>query len=411
MVLTELPFLKNNAVVSYLKLRGAIAQVGKDATPHAIDPELEVTEDIGGGYRYGYTGPNHRLKPEMTTSYETGFEGRFFNDRVNTSFTYYWTKCKDQYITGFRLSYATGFVLNNMNVGTFTTQGWDFHIDGDILRTDSGIRWNLGMNLSHATSNVTKLPENVTEYYNAYTWLSGDLRNGISVGHPVTTMTGKAYQRNKKGQILINPTSGIPLIDSDWSILGDRQPDLQFGFTTNISYKGFRLSALVSGRTGATVVNATKRTMMSKGSSWESVKLRESDPVVFDGVLKDGKQDSDNPTVNTISVTMGNYGGSSIYTGGDEEWLEKNIYYFRLSELRLSYNVPKKWLASTTKGFVSTANIWVAGNDLCTFTNYSGIDPVGNSNSAALGGSGGRGIDYWGIPSPRGYSFGISLTF
>lgn len=409
-IMTELPLLKNNDWISYLKVRGAFAQVGKDASPLAIYPSLETTDNIGGGYKYGYYGPNEKLKPEMTTSYEVGFEGRFLNDRINADFTYFWTKCNDQYITGFRLSYATGFVLNNMNVGTFKTWGWESHIDGDVLRTASGLRWNLGLNISSSGSRVTSLPKNVSEYYNAYTWLSGNLRNGISVGHPVTTMTGKAYSRNKNGDILINPSTGLPIIDADWSILGDRQPKLQFGIVTSLSYKGFRFSALFGGRLGATVVNATKREMMGSGTSMESVKLRETGAYVFKGVLKNGQENSDHPTVNTIAVTFSNY-GSGIYTGGDEDWLEKNVNYLRLQECRLSYTIPKKWLASNTKKFVSTASLWIAGTDLFTLTNYSGIDAVGNSNSAALGGSGGIGIDYWGIPTPRGFSFGVNLTF
>ncbi len=409
-VATELPFMKNQTAVSYLKLRGAGAQVGKDATPHSIYPSLEATESLGGGFRYGYTGPNPALKPEMTTSYEVGAEARFLNDRINADFTYFWTKCEEQYITGFRLSYATGFVLNNMNVGTFTTNGWDLHVDGDILRTQGGLRWNLGVNLSSSTSEVTELPENVTEYYNAYTWLSGNLRNGISVGNPVTTMTGRGWKRNKNGDVLINPSTGEPVVSSEWSVMGDRQPKLEFGITTNLTWKGFRLSAMATGRCGATVVNATKRDLMGTGSSWESVKLREQGSVVFKGVLENGNEDSANPTPNNIAVDFGNY-SSTGYSGGDEDWLEKDVNYLRLAELRLSYNVPSSWLQKVTKNFVSSANIWVKANDLFTVTNYSGIDPVGNSNSAALGGSGGMGIDFWGIPNPRTYSFGIGLTF
>ena len=409
-IFSELPFLKNSNAISYLKLRGAVAQVGKDASPLSVYPSLEATEDNGGGFRYGWTGPNPKLKPEMTTSYEVGFEGRLFNDRVNADFTYFWTKCKDQYITGFRLSYATGFVLNNMNVGTFTTNGWEAHIDGDIIRSQSGFRWNVGLNLSASDSNVTELPENVSEYYNAYTWLSGNIRNGIRKGYPVTTITGLAYQRNDRGDILINPSSGIPLVDSEWSVLGDRQPKLQLGITTSLSYKGFRFSALFSGRLGATVVNGTKRTMMSNGNSLESVELRKSGPVVFNGVLKNGLENTSNPTVNTIAVTYSTY-GSSIYAGADEDWIEKDVNYLRMQECRLSYTVPQSWLEKVTHKFVSNASIWVAGSDLFTLTNYSGIDAVGNSNSASLGGSGGIGFDVWGIPNPRGYSFGISLTF
>ena len=409
-VATELPFLKSQTAVSYLKIRGAAAQVGKDADANAIYPALEATENLGGGFRYGYYGPNEALKPEMTTSYEIGAEARFLNDRINADFSYFWTKCENQYVTAFRLSYATGFVLNNMNVGTFTTNGWDLHVDGDILRLANGFRWNLGVNLSASTSLVTELPDAVSEYYIAYTWLSGNLRNGISVGNPVTTMTGRAYLRNDNGDILIDPSTGLPLTDSNWSILGDRQPKLEYGVTTNLSWKGFRLSALLSGRFGATVVNATKRDLMDSGSSWESVNLRDGGPVVFKGVLKNGKENSENPTVNNIVVDYSTY-ASSIYKGGDEDWLEKDVNYLRVSEIRLAYNVPSNWIQRVTKKFISSANVWVKGGDLFTITNYSGIDPVGNSNSAALGGAGGMGIDYWGVPSPRRYSFGIGLTF
>jgi hypothetical protein len=167
---------------------------------------------------------------------------------------------------------------------------------------------------------------------------------------------------------------------------------------------------LLSGKIGATIVNATKRDMMGTGSSWESVKLRESSPVVFKGVLKNGLENSANPTINNIAVTYANY-GASIYSGGDEQWLEKNVNYVRLAELRLSYNVNRKWLERLTGNKSMTSSVYVSGNDLVTFTNYSGIDAVGNSNSAALGGSGGIGIDYWGVPFPRTISFGISLTF
>ncbi|MDZ7634541.1 MAG: hypothetical protein U5L72_08935, partial [Bacteroidales bacterium] len=54
------------------------------------------------------------MRPEITTSREIGFEGRFLDDRVTTDFTYFWTHCDDQIVKSFRLSYGTGFVLNNM---------------------------------------------------------------------------------------------------------------------------------------------------------------------------------------------------------------------------------------------------------------------------------------------------------
>ncbi len=410
-VLTELKPFKQAKWLNYLKVRGAIAQVGKDAPALSIYPSLETTGLTGGGYKYGYTGPNLTLRPEMNTSYEVGFESRLANDRVNLDFTYFWTECTDQIVTGFRMSYATGFVLNNMNVGSFKTWGWEAHVDGDIIRSQSGFRWNLGLNFSHTGSKLTKLPENLTEYYNAYTWNSGNIRNGVMMGHPITTLTGRAYQRNDKGDILISPTNGQPLIDAEWSVIGDRNPDLNYGISTSFSYKNFRLSALASGKIGTTIVNGTMRTLFSNGLSWESVRWRESGFHIFEGVLKDGNENTDHPTRNTIALDPASLGSSSSFGGYDEDWLQKDVNYLRLSEVRLTYSLPSDWLKRATKGFISRASIFVAANDLCTWTNYRGVDPVGNTMSAAAGGTGGEGYDVWGIPTPRTYSFGINLTF
>lgn len=406
-ILSDLQFIKDIPAINYIKLRGSIAQVGKDAGPLEIDPQLEYSDLSGGGFKYGFTGPNPKLRPEMTTAHEVGTDFRLFNNRVNASFTYFQTKNADQIVKGFRLSYATGFVLNNMNVGTFKTWGWEGHIDGDIVKNPNGLTWNLGFNASKGKSKVLYLPENVTEYYNAYTWNSGNVRNGIMVGYPITTLTGLAYERNDKGQVLVAPGTGLPITKAQWSVIGDREPKLRFGVTTAFTYKDFRLSGLFAGRLGATVINGTKRTMMSNGLSWESVDLRETGPYIFNGVLRDGNENTDNPTVNTIALDYRTY-GATIYGGADEDWLEKNVNYLRMQEVRLSYRVPKSVFAKSK--IISALDLYFVGNDLFTWTNYSGIDAVGNTVSAAAGGTGGEGYDVWSIPNPRGISFGLSLT-
>jgi len=88
--------------------------------------------------------------------------------------------------------------------------------------------------------------------------------------------------------------------------------------------------------------------------------------------------------------------------------VEKGVNYLRLQELRLNYNLPARWLERTP---LSQANVFICGNDLAVWTNYSGIDAVGNTVSAAAGGSGGEGMDIWSLPNPRGYSIGLNVTF
>jgi TonB-linked SusC/RagA family outer membrane protein len=408
-ILSDIPALKAiDKVFNYLKLRGAVAKVGKDANPLAIDPQLIPTNLAGGGFRYDFTGPNKNLVPEMNTSKEIGFELRAFKNRLNADFTIYKTNCENQIVNGFRLSYATGFVLNNMNVGSFSTHGWEAHIDGDIIKQPKGFTWNVGLNASRAKSKVDYLPDNVTEYYNAYTWNSGNLRNGIMKGYPVTTITGLGYLRNSAGQKLIDPTTGLPIVSSVWSVLGDREPKLRFGVTNSLSYKAFTLTALFEGRYKATVINGTKRAMMTNGTSWESVDLRETGPYIFNGVLRDGKENSKSPTVNTISVDYRIY-GATIFGGGDEDWVDKNVNYLRLREARLNYRVPASVLSKTK--VISSATVFVSGNDLFTWTNYTGIDAVGNTLSAAAGGTGGEGYDIWSLPNPRGVAFGVMVNF
>ncbi|MCD8031984.1 MAG: SusC/RagA family TonB-linked outer membrane protein [Bacteroides sp.] len=409
-VVTEIPALKDNNYISYLKLRGAIAQVGKDAPPLSIYPELEGTELTGGGYMYGWTGPNSKLKPEMTTSYEIGFEGRFFNDRIVADFTYFRTKCSDQIVSGYRLSYATGYVLNTRNIGDFKTWGWESHIDGDIIKNYNGWRWNIGLNLSHTGSETTSLP--MAEFYETYTnGNSPGIRLGTMVGYPVTSIHGTDFERNEKGEVLIDPATGIPLVSSEWSHLGDREPKIRYGFTTEVTYKRqWRLSAMFSGKLKATVINGTGRYLTQNGLNWKSVEMREKGPVILPGVLKDGNQDSDHPTPNNIAITYGNY-SSTMYAGAAPDWIEKNINYMRLSELRLSYTFTNKVLRKLTNGLLSYAQIYISGNDLFTITNYSGLDAVGNTMSASAGGVGGEGYDTWGLPSPRGITCGLSIQF
>ena len=406
-VATELPSLKDNGTVNYFKLRGALVRTGSDTDPLSINPELIPTQYTGGGYKYYWTGPNPELKPEMSTSREIGFDARFFDNRINADFTYFSTNCTDQIVKDFRMSFASGFILNTRNMGNFKTWGWEGHIDGDIIRSKD-LLWNVGLNLSQTASKVTSLP--VPLFYDAYTWNSGYITNGTAVGEPITVILGYDFERNDAGQVLINPTSGLPIVDQTWVPLGDREPKLRLGITTRVRYKGWHLSAMVSGKLGATIINGTKRNMFLNGFSWESVAAREAGPMMFNGVLKDGNENTENPTPNNIAVTSGQF-DYYLYNGADRDWIETGIHYLRMQEVRLAYTIPQRFLKSYTRGVLSYATLFVTGNDLFTITNYSGTDAVGNTVSASAGGIGGEGYDTWALPSPRGISCGLSITF
>jgi hypothetical protein len=75
----------------------------------------------------------------------------------------------------------------------------------------------------------------------------------------------------------------------------------------------------------------------------------------------------------------------------------------RLRDLTLNVRLPEKRFGKTS--------VFVTGTDLLLFTNYSGLDPIVNGNTAAVGGSGSVGIDYGNFPMPRGLNFGVRTSF
>ena len=125
------------------------------------------------------------------------------------------------------------------------------------------------------------------------------------------------------------------------------------------------------------------------------------------GVLRDGKENSATPTPNDILIVPAVQTG--YYTGASEElFIERNINWVWLRNVTLSYIMPQRYLPSN---YVTSASLFVTGTDLFINTNYTGLDPMTNGNSAAVGGSGAVGIDWGNFPTPRGINFGLRLGF
>lgn len=405
-VFTEIDGLKSD-VLSYGKIRGSIAQVGKDANPYSIRPFYTNSLTTGGGFRYGFTGPSLNLRPEMTTSYEYGLELKFLKNRIGLDATYFKKNSVDQIVQNLRLSYATGFVLMTFNAGEIQNEGIELQLNATPILTND-FSWDILANYSKNWSELVKLPGDVEEFYNSDTWLYGNVRVGSRVGGPLTTFTGYDYQRNDQGDVLINPTNGLPIQDtSEWVIVGDRNPTFMIGVTNTFRYKNFFLNFLLDFRVGGDVYNATEHYLTTRGLSKRT--LDRETPRVVTGVLKDGYENTANPTSNNIPIDLyrNSTYWSSIYP--HNSFIEKDINWMRLRDVTFSYNLPQSFLDSTK--FLTNANIFVTGTDLFLLTNYSGLDPVANGNSAAVGGAGGAGLDYGNFPLPMGINFGLKVGF
>ncbi len=382
------------------KIRAGYAEVGKDARPYAYRPSLEFKTTANGGYGYGFTGPNLGLKPEFARSYEVGTELNFLDGRLGLDATYYKKQTKDQIVNDIRGSYATGFILFNLNGAVTKNQGLELTLRG-VPYEGGNLRWDFLANFDRSRGKVLALPNALPESYVSDTWLFGNVRNGTAPGLSTRSLTGLFYLRNKEGKLLIDPTTGLPLRSSTFIDGGyDRQPDFTVGLTNTLRYKRASLNFLVDIRRGGDVFNATEQYLTARGLSMRT--LDRETPRVIDGVLRDGKENTTSPTKNSIVVIPSVQ--TSYYTAISEElFIEKDVNWVRLRDVRLNIALPES--------LMKNANVFISGTDLLLFTNYSGLDPIVNGNTAAVGGSGAAGIDYGNFPIPRGFNFGIKVGF
>jgi len=387
------------------KLRVAYAEVGKDARPYADRTSLENKSTSYFGYGYGFTGPNPGLKPEFARSIEGGAELAFLNNRLGLDVTLYRKVTTDQIINDMRFSYATGFVLFNRNGGKTRARGAEITLRGTPILKPT-FSWDFTANFAASGSVVLALPNDWPEAYVSDTWLYGSVRNGTRPGLSTLSLMGAFYLRNNQGQLLIDPTSGLPIRSPDFIDAGyDRQPDFTIGLSNTLRHKRFTLDFLVDIRKGGDVFNATEHYLTTRGLSPST--LDREQPRVIQGVLRDGKENTGNPTVNTVVVIPAVQ--TAYYTGMSEElFIEREINWVRLRDVQLSYTLPPIVLRLL---HARDGSVFVKGTDLLLITNYTGMDPIVNGNSAAVGGSGGVGIDFGNFPMPRGFNFGMRVGF
>jgi hypothetical protein len=359
----------------------------------------------GGGYYYGFTNSNPLLRPEKQKTFEVGTEFRIINNKIAVDATYYNTKNRDLIVEGFRASYGTGFVLNTLNVGSNQNQGVEIAIDANIIQ-GKNFRWNSRVNFNKMWNEVLELPANVPEFYQSDTWLYGNARGGLVVGGPTTSITSYGYQRNDAGQILVSPTTGLPLLDNVFRVRGDRNPDYTIGFVNSFSYKNFRLSMLWDFKVGGDIFNATQRYLTTLGRSERTADRLT--PRVVDGVLADGLENTATPTKNTIAVVPYLY-QTYFTTMPEEEFIEKDVNWARLRDITLSYSFGQNTIRRLRH--FRSLGAFVTVNDPILITNYTGADPQVNGNTAGSRGVGGFGFDFGQIGTPVSVNIGIRVGF
>lgn len=415
------------------KLRASFAQVGNPAPPYRDRARLVPQTTTGGGFAYDFFGDNQALKPEKVESFEVGADFGFFKGRLSLDLAWFSKTSRDQIVTQ-RLSYGTGFIFGLLNGGELNTTGFEIQFGVTPVKKDN-FTWRFNANFTTYDTKVISLPAGVNEYYDSDTWAYDNARASafspadvlasrfILAGNryypalhdrgagSATAIGGFSYLRNSQGQILINPTTGFPIPNSNFLPIGDRNPDFTMGIVNDFRImKNLSISFLLDIRKGGDIFNGNELFLTRTGLSKRT--LNRDEPFIFaegNSVLRDGNEESATPTPNNRMITPGM--NELFYTSAllAEDFVERDINWLRLRDVTISYNLRGNWIGPNQ--VFKEMSLFVNGTDLFLITNYSGADPYVSTTNPATGGAGGFGMDFGKISLPRTFSVGLSASF
>lgn len=409
-VVSKEDFWNANEFVNSLKIRGGYGVVGNDAIR-----DFGYLATVGGGFNYtmgnsgqittGYAPAsldNPDLRWEQTAQTNFGFDARLFK-ALTVTVDYY-----DKKTSGIlRPVTIPGYVgVSSSPVGNIAD------MENSGLELELGYTKKFGQVNFSANGNVAYLKNKVTYVASDANYITGDA-SFQSMGEVTRTQAGQSYnsfygyqtagifqkqaeidaytnaagakiQPNAKpGDFKWVDTDGNGVIsDLDKTFLGSSIPKYTFGLTLNFDYKGFDLMAFASGAAGNKIFQGLRRLDISN-SNWQTVALSRWT----------GEGTSNTYPRLTSSDTNGNFGNMSNF------YLE-NGDYLRLKVLQLGYSLPKSLIG---KIGASKVRFYLSGENLITFTKYTGYDPE-------IGG-GVFGIDKGVYPQARSIMLGVQLQF
>lgn len=421
-VLTDAFKIKSN-VLSFAKVRFGVAQVGNDTDPYQLVAVYNAQTAVQGqpSYSESSTLVNPALKPEISTSIETGVDVRFFNNRIGLDLTYYNTESRNQLLP-LALSNTTGYASRFINAGLINNQGVEATLNITPVKTRS-FTWDVAFNFSANRSKVKELytdpisGQEVTNYVMASRYVNVEARVGEQMGD----MYGIGYQRVSAdknspyydptgqfvGQIVYN--QGKPVATPNLIKLGNYNPDWLGGIYNTFTFKGVSLGVLFDIRSGGEVYSHTQVVGREGGQIVETLEGRadgydlnvEGNGVIGDGVV----QTADGFTPNTVKLSAREWHTS--YTLG-RRLIEGAIYdasFVKLRETRIGYTFPNKIWGKTN---LRDLSVNIVGRNLALWTKVPHIDP---ETSSTAGGTVIPGVESVALPSTRSWGINLNCRF
>ena len=362
--------------------------------------------------------PNEDLKWETTEQWNVGLDLSFFNERLNFTADVYRKTTRDLLLEA-SLPLVSGYYSATKNIGKVRNDGLELSLSTVNVQTKD-FTWTSDFNIAFNKNEVLELAENQLSLTTADRFdknYNSQTSYIAKVGLPMGMMYGYIYEGTYKYDDFVksgnsytlkdnvpyfsseaNTQPGMPkykdvngdgIIDTnDRTIIGRGLPIHTGGFTNSFTYKGFDLSVFFQWSYGNDIMNANRLFFENAGGKKDLNQFAS-----YANRWTPENPESDIPAA--TKSASNNVISSRIIEDGS---------YLRLKTVTLGYTFPKALIA---KAKLSNARVYVAAQNLWTWTSYSGYDPEVSVRNSALT----PGLDFSSYPRAFTLSFGVNLGF
>lgn len=424
---SEENFLKNSNFLSEGKLRLSYGATGNNRVSDfgylsSFGLPIGNSYVFNNSYMAGIVPTNlgnNDLKWETTKQTNIGIDLGFFNQRIELAVDAY-RKTTSDLLLNASLPGSSGFDRAFKNIGSVQNQGLEISLSTTNIKTRN-FNWNSNFNISFNQSKVLGLAENQESLLSPVgfdqSWRSipayiaklgrplgqlygyihdgvynfNDFNRTVSGGYILkdeVTTNGNTRDKIQPGDIKYRDINGDKRVDAnDYTVIGRGLPIHYGGFTNNLTYKNFDLNIFFQWSYGNDILNANK--IWFEGGRGNSTFNQYAS-------YKD-RWTPENPN-STLYRARGYFGG------GYSSALVEDGSYIRLKTISLGYNFDNKLLKSLK---IRSLRAYVSGQNLLTWTNYSGLDPEVSAYNSALT----PGYDFSTYPRAITITGGIKISF
>ncbi len=297
----------------------------------------------------------------------------------------------------FRFRNTSGYSSQMKNIGSVENKGFEFVINTNNI--DGKFTWSTNFNFSYNKNEVTSLGDQTLIDEGSARYM-----NVVKTGQPIGVFYGAEYAgvdpqngdalwyvntQDANGVVTDNTTKTNDFTEANFVVLGKPTPDLLGAITNTVGYKGISLAFTFQGVSGNKIHLVGDQWMAANG-------------VWYDNQLKSQLASWKNPG-DITDVPEARLAWDNGDQSRNSRYLSSGAYV-KLRSLMLSYQMPKK---ITDKAKLGSMMIYLQGQNLLTFTKYTGWDPEVSTDF--LNDNVTSGCDFYSAPQPRSIVFGINI--